>query len=56
VVGEHELGPAPAAERLALLGRALVRVVAAEAAVADQEGADVAEQLVDRRVGAQTAP
>ena len=43
VMCEHELwsGPAPA-ERLACLGRALVRIVAAKGAVPDEEGADVA--------------
>src|SRR6266508_2023233 len=52
VVGEHELwsGPPPA-KRLAFLGRALVRIVAAEGAAADEKRADHADNLVHGRVG-----
>src|SRR5439155_11601349 len=51
VVGEHELWPAPApAERLALLVRTLVRIVATEGPVADQKRADPADDLAHYRV------
>src|SRR2546423_438636 len=52
MVGEHELRPLPpAAERLALALRAPVRIVTAERARADQQGADPADELGHRRVG-----
>ncbi|MDB5058454.1 MAG: hypothetical protein JWO59_1926 [Chloroflexi bacterium] len=52
VVGEHELWSAPTpAKRLAFLARALVRIVAAKGAVADEKSADLADKLVHRRVG-----
>src|SRR5262245_43535682 len=46
-MGEHELRPTPsAAKRLAFLLGALVRVVTAECPVADEQCADLADQLV----------
>jgi hypothetical protein len=53
VVGEHELRSAPAsAERLAFPGLdAVVRIVAAEGALADEQRPDVVDELVNRWVG-----
>src|SRR6266545_2543161 len=52
VMGEDELwsGPPPA-ERLAFVGRAPVRIVAAEGAAADEKCADLADELVQRHGG-----
>src|SRR5258708_3598829 len=52
VVSEHELrsGP-PSAEWLAFLGCVLIRIVAAERALADEQRADPADKVVHRRVG-----
>ena len=52
MVGEHELGTVPAAaERFALARLALERVVPGERAPADQQRADLWDQLVNSRIG-----
>src|ERR1035441_68737 len=53
MAGKHELRSVPPpAERPAFLGLdALVRIVAAEGAAADEKGADLADHMVRRRVG-----
>jgi hypothetical protein len=55
VVGQHELRSVPPpSERLALLALdAPVRIVAAEGVVADEQRADLVDELVHRRVGPQ---
>jgi hypothetical protein len=52
-VGQHELRSAPpAAEGLAFFVLdALIRIVAPKGPVADEKGADPADQMVDRGVG-----